>query len=100
MPSEEFVIQCVIYSLCYFIIWQLWSGCLLAAVRITYAVVRHIVLILPAFVRVVKEAFRVSFSGFPVWLDAVFMLFSIMKAISKVSIEDARRETWWYYLFY
>jgi hypothetical protein len=98
MSPEEFAFQCVIYSLFFYLFWQVWFGCLLAAVQITYAVVRHIVLILPAFVRVVKEAFRVAFSGPPMWLDAVFILVSIMMAIRQVTYEEARRGFWWYYL--
>jgi hypothetical protein len=98
MLPEEFAFQCVIYSLLFYTFSQVWFGCILAAVQITYAVVRHIVLILPAFVRVVKEAFRVSFSGLPLWLDVVFMLVSIMMAIRQVMYEEARRGFWWYYL--
>lgn len=100
MPFEYFVLQCVIYALCYYIVSQIWFCCFLAAVRITYAVVRHIVLMLPHFVRVVKEAFRVSFSGLPMWLDTVFLLASIIIAICQVSIDEARRELWWYHLYW
>lgn len=94
MASGDLGVACV-FGLFYYLMSRVYLGCFLAAARITYAVVRHIVLILPDFVRVVKESCRISFAAPPPWLNRSFIFFSCVMAIINISMAQAQREAWW-----
>ncbi|KAH6641897.1 hypothetical protein F5144DRAFT_643661 [Chaetomium tenue] len=104
MPESTFDkfglgLLCVFFGLCYYLISRICIGCFLASIRITYAVVKHIILILPAFVKVVKDVCRISFATPPPWLYWLVVVLSSMTAIVQVSLlaDQQRRATqaWW-----